>query len=97
MKMALPREEEIKLVSVPVFIHLKRLADIFLGSARKSYLENEGRLYIDLEGGNLQLDGTHDLFGKCSCEKAHFLLYLDNYRNIFIEIIIIKFILKQVS
>ena len=40
MKMALPREEEIKLVRVPVFIHLKRLADIFLGSARKSYLEN---------------------------------------------------------
>ena len=88
--MALPREEEIKLVSVPVFIHLKRLTDIFLGSARKSYLKNEGRLYIDLEGRNLQFDGTHDLFGKCSCKKAHLLLYLDNYRNGFIEIIIIN-------
>ena len=78
MEMALPREEEIKLVSVPVLIHLKRLADVLLGPARKSNLEDEGRLHIDLEGGNLQLDDALDLFGKYSTKKAHFFLYLDN-------------------
>ena len=60
---ALPREEEIELVNVPVLIHLKRLADLGFGPARPSKLENERRLYIDLEGRNLQLDGTLFFFG----------------------------------
>ena len=50
---ALPWETEVKLVSVPIPIHLKRLADILLGPARPSKFEYQGLINIDLKGWNL--------------------------------------------